>query len=98
MAWIRTVAPSSHHSDLLEAMRRAMAGYPGEYGPEREGEMRLPPLVRDESIVRAHCLIPGALEHFFAGLGALLSPDLPLSRRQHEMIAATVSSLNRCFY
>jgi len=27
-----------------------------------------------------------------------MSPDLPLSRRQHEMIALTVSALNSCFY
>jgi hypothetical protein len=30
--------------------------------------------------------------------GVLLSPELPLARRQHEMIATVVSALNRCFY
>ena len=29
---------------------------------------------------------------------SLMSPDLPLSRRQHEMIATMVSVTNRCFY
>ena len=48
--------------------------------------------------MRAHSLIPRALEHFFAAYGSLLDPALPLTRREHEMIAATVSSLNRCFY
>ena len=28
----------------------------------------------------------------------LLSPELPLTRRQHEMIATVVSALNGCFY
>jgi hypothetical protein len=46
----------------------------------------------------SHSLIPEALAHFFAGYGALLSDTLPLSRKQHELIAATVSALNRCFY
>jgi len=27
-----------------------------------------------------------------------MSPDLPLSRRQHEMIATMVSVTNDCFY
>ena len=30
--------------------------------------------------------------------GVLLAPELPLQRRQHEMIATLVSALNRCFY
>ena len=49
-------------------------------------------------IIMSHTLIPDALYHAFATYGSLLSPDLPLTRQQHEMIAATVSSLNRCFY
>ena len=51
-----------------------------------------------ESIVASHSLIPDALYHAFAAYGALLSPDLPLSRRQHEMIATVVSATNRCFF
>jgi len=31
-------------------------------------------------------------------LGVALSPELPLQRRQHEMIATVVSAANRCFY
>jgi hypothetical protein len=34
----------------------------------------------------------------FSGLAVLLQPDLPLTRRQHEMIAAVVSATNACFY
>jgi hypothetical protein len=33
-----------------------------------------------------------------SGLGVLLQPNLPLTRTQHEMIAAVVSIKNSCFY
>jgi hypothetical protein len=40
-------------------------------------------------------LILDALHHAFATFGALMSPDLPLERRQHEMIATMVSLTNQ---
>jgi alkylhydroperoxidase family enzyme len=46
----------------------------------------------------SHSLIPQAMYHAFAAFGSLMDPRLPLSRRQHEMIATTVSVLNRCYY
>ena len=46
----------------------------------------------------SHSLIPQALRHAMSTFGVLLSPDLPLTRRQHEMIATVVSALNRCVY
>jgi alkylhydroperoxidase family enzyme len=49
-------------------------------------------------IVASHSLIPQALHHAFATFGALMSPELPLSRRQHEMITTVVSVVNRCHY
>ena len=49
-------------------------------------------------IVASHTLIPQALHHAFATFGALMSPELPLSRRQHEMIATMVSLTNKCHY
>jgi len=51
-----------------------------------------------DSIVAAHSLIPEAMRHAMSAFGVLLSPDLPLTRRQHEMIATVVSVLNDCFY
>ena len=53
---------------------------------------------RRGGIVAAHSLIPEALHHAFATFGALMSPDLPLDRRQHEMIATVVSATNRTYY
>jgi uncharacterized peroxidase-related enzyme len=47
-------------------------------------------------IVAAHTLIPEALRHAFGTFAALMSPSLPLTRAQHEMIATRVSVLNGC--
>ena len=46
----------------------------------------------------AHSLIPEAMRHMMSGLAVLLQPDLPLTRRQQEMIASVVSAKNQCFY
>ncbi len=98
MTWIRTLLPSPENEELTQALERARRDYPYEYSPEAQQQMRVADAVRADSIVLSHSLIPRALEHFFAGYAALLDPKLPLGRRQHEMIAAMVSSLNRCFY
>ncbi len=97
MTWIKTNTPAEDPrlKDVLEAQMKL---YPEEYGPARRGERRLSPLVANDSIVLSHSLIPEALRHAFSAFGALMDPNLPLARRDHEMIAATVSSVNRCFY
>lgn len=97
MTWIKTVSPAES-AQLREALEAQAALYPDEYGPDRRHERRLPEAVANDNIVLSHSLIPQALRHAFATFGALMDPSLPLSRRQHEMIALTVSALNRCFY
>lgn len=97
MTWIKVERPGPDNPELARALQKAKALYPPEYGSHPDDE-RLPAAVRDESIVLSHSLIPGALEHIFSAFGVLMSPDLPLKRRDHELIAATVSALNRCFY
>lgn len=79
-------------------MRKYKALYPVEY--RDEVEILKPVAGREQggSISDSHSLLPDTLYHAFAAYGTLLSPDLPLTRRQHEMIAATVSVLNDCFY
>lgn len=80
-----------------EQLRRAIEGqraqYPKEYAtpvhPTGDGT---------SSIVASHSLIPEALYHAFGTFGALMSPELPLTRRQHEMITTMVSVTNRCRY
>ena len=96
MTWIKTIPmPQALETagPLRDAYLAAMPMYPPEYAQPNP----LPELA-NESIVASHSLIPGALEHAFATLGALLTEDLPLTRRQHEMIATLVSVKNRCFY
>ena len=96
MTWIRTVPYDRAGDDLKRVYDQVRALYPPEYG------VRVPSLVRPDgtadSIVAAHSLIPEALRHLMGGLAVLLRPDLPLTRRQQEMIAAVVSAENGCFY
>src|SRR5205823_6504032 len=66
--------------------------YPPEYRIEVSAVQR--PDGSADSIVAAHSLIPQALRHALSTYGVLLAPDLPLTRRQHEMIATLVSALN----
>lgn len=92
MTWIKTIPFSEAHEKLRQAIERERALYPAEYAQ--------PTGVTDEagSIVASHSLIPEALYHAFATFGVLMSPDLPLTRRQHEMITTVVSVTNRCHY
>ena len=93
MTWIKTV-PMEADESLKKAMLAQRALYPIEYAtpvhPENNGQ--------SSSIVASHSLIPDALFHAFSTFGALMSPELPLQRRQHEMIATMVSVANRCVY
>jgi hypothetical protein len=82
--------------NLLKAMQSQMALYPKEYATpvHATGDSG-----KDApGIVASHSLIPDALYHAFSTFGVLMSPDLPLSRRQHEMITTMVSVTNRCVY
>jgi hypothetical protein len=94
MTWIKTVPFSEAGEALLKAREMQKALYPIEYATpvHQTGPGEAAP------IVASHSLIPDALYHAFATFGVLMSPDLPLSRRQHEMIATMVSETNRCQY
>jgi alkylhydroperoxidase family enzyme len=92
MTWIRTV-PFEDDERLLEARQAQRALYPVEYAQPTH------PHHKDtDGIVASHSLIPDALNHAFSAFGALMSTELPLTRRQHEMITTVVSSINRCQY
>ena len=94
MTWIKTVPLDEADERLRHAMEAQRELYPIEYAtpvhPTPDGE--------SSGIVASHSLIPEALYHAFATFGALMSPDLPLTRRQHEMITTVVSVANRCHY
>jgi hypothetical protein len=93
MTWIKTISVDDDDKvrHAVEAQREL---YPVEYStpihPAADGQAA--------QIVSSHSLIPEALYHAFATFGVLMSPELPLTRRQHEMITTVVSVLNRCHY
>ena len=93
MTWIKTVPLTEADEKLRQAVEEQKALYPKEYAtpvhPTGDGT---------SGIVSSHSLIPDALRHAFSTFGALMSPDLPLTRRQHEMITTLVSVTNRCRY
>jgi alkylhydroperoxidase family enzyme len=93
MTWIRVVPMSEADEKLKNAIESQRNLYPIEYAtpvhPTEDGTA---------GIVQSHSLIPEALYHAFSTFGALMSSDLPLVRRQHEMITTVVSATNRCVY
>lgn len=93
MTWIKTIPMSEADEKLRWAIEQQRDLYPLEYDepvhPTGDGT---------SGIVASHSLIPEALYHAFATFGVLMSPELPLTRRQHEMITTMVSVSNRCHY
>ncbi len=94
MTWIQTVPMAEADESLRRAIEAQRALYPLEYAtpvhPTADGGA--------SEIVASHSLIPDALFHAFATFGVLMSPALPLTRSQHEMITTMVSVTNRCVY
>ena len=92
MTWIKTIRMVEATEDLRRAIEGQKELYPIEYAtPVHPGDGA-------SQIVASHSLIPQALYHAFATFGVLMSPELPLQRRQHEMITTVVSVTNRCHY
>ena len=93
MTWIRTVPLAQADATLRRALEQQRALFPAEYAdpvhPNDDGTA---------GIVASHSLIPEELHHAFATFGVSLSPQLPLTRQQHEMITTMVSVTNRCRY
>lgn len=93
MTWIKTVSMDEDPrvKAAMEAQRKV---YPQEYAE------RVPAVDHgaEAGITASHTLIPDALYHSFSAFGAMMAPELPLTRDQHEMIATMVSVTNRCHY
>jgi len=93
MTWIKTIPLPEASEALVKAITSQRDLYPVDYAtpvqPTADGVA---------AIVASHSLIPQALFHAFSTFGALMAPELPLTRRQHEMITTVVSALNRCHY
>lgn len=94
MTWIRTIPLPEADDKLRWAIEEQKKLYPIEYAtpvhPTADGST--------SGIVASHSLIPDALYHAFAAFGAMMAPELPLTRRHHEMITTVVSVTNRCHY
>jgi len=96
MTWIRTT-PLAQADGQLRAIYEKLHGlYPPEYMAEVPAVTR--PDGTADSIIAAHSLLPEVMEPIFTAFARLLSPELPLTRRQQEMITTLTSSLNRCAY
>lgn len=93
MAWIKTVSFEEADEKLKDILMKTRMTYPQEYATPAPKASSI-----NESIVDSHTLIPDALYHAFGTFSALMSPELPLERRQHEMIATMVSVTNDCHY
>ena len=95
MTWLATIPYEQADPALRQVYEQIRALYPEEYADD------VPAVTRDgksDSVTAAHSLIPEAMWHMMAGFAVLLRPDLPLTRRQQEMIATVVSAQNECFY
>lgn len=96
MTWIKTIPFEKASGRLKDYYKDLRSLFPKEY------QDLVSALVKSDgtsdSIVAAHSLLPEVLKPLFLGLAELLSPKLPLSRKQHEMINTLVSSLNHCHY
>ena len=90
MTWIRTIPMEEADDKLRRLMEATRASYPIEYASSVNPG--------GDSIVSSHTLMPDALYHIFTGFAVMMTPDLPLTRAQHEMIASYVSALNHCRY
>ncbi|MGE0641152.1 MAG: hypothetical protein AB7G12_02360 [Thermoanaerobaculia bacterium] len=97
MARIRTIPPHQASGQLKEAYDRLAPLFPPEYSHGDEDPDSAPELNPD-GVVAAHSLLPEVMEPVFQAFVRLMAPELPLSRRQHEMINTVVSSVNRCQY
>ena len=93
MTWIKTVRMDEDER-VKTAIEDERKLYPIEYAtpvhPVNDGAT--------SGIVASHSLLPDVLFHAFSTFRALMSPDLPLKRHHHEMIATMVSVTNRCHY
>ncbi len=93
MTWIKTLRMDEDER-VKQAMESYRKLYPAEYMTPA------PSVFRGEaaSISASHSLFPDVMFHAFSAYGAMMSPELPLKRAQHEMIATMVSVTNRCHY
>lgn len=96
MVWIKTVPLVDADDKLIKALEAQQRLYPPEYRMPAPGEGGANG--DRPSVVMAHSLMPEVLQQTFLAFGSVISSDLPLSRRDHELIATAASATNNCSY
>ena len=96
MPWIKTTPAEEADPELRTVYEAIYALYPRAYADPVPAVTR--PDGGTDSVTAAHSLIPEAMRHMMSGFAVMMQPHLPLTRRQHEMIASVVSAQNACFY
>jgi len=95
MARIRTIPPSQATGELRAAYERLTPLFPPEYThPAEAGDAS----VNEEGVTTLHSLLPKVMEPIMVAFVEMMSPELALTRRQHEMINTVVSCANACHY
>jgi len=96
MARIRTIPPSQAAGELKAAYERLSPLFPPEYArPEVASEGST---LNEDGVVALHSLLPKVMEPMMVAFVEMMSPELALTRRQHEMINTVVSRANACQY
>ncbi|MBY0357048.1 MAG: peroxidase-related enzyme [Candidatus Obscuribacterales bacterium] len=94
--WIKTIPLAEADNKLVEAIEEQRRVYPPEY---RIPDPKSIAAGADRpSVVMAHSLMPEVLRQTFSAFASVLADDLPLSRRDHELIATAASATNNCSY
>ncbi len=96
MTWIKTISPREDATVMAAAME-ARKAFPASYS-DGSADGDVPPAILADSIVLSHSIFPDIMQHMFVGIGKMMSEDLPLTRREHELIATVTSATNGCFY
>jgi len=92
MTWIRTIPLPEADEKLRRAIDAQKLFYPkSTRAPCIQRRRHL----RDRRVTQPH---PRRAVSRVRDFGVLMAPDLPLTRRQHEMITTVVSVTNRCRY
>ena len=95
MARIRTIPPSVAEGELRAAYERLAPQFPPEY-TQSPGSSEAS--MSEDGVTALHSLLPKVMEPIMVAFAAMMSPELALTRRQHEMINTVVSRANACQY
>ena len=94
--WISSCSRELAQGTLKDTYEKLDAGFPSEYHTPVPTLRR--PNGNSDSIVEAHSLFPELMFHLFSAFQFLTRSEMPLSRREQELVHTLVSRLNSCHY